>query len=335
MGFRRVFPLFLALTVPVFAQTSSPTTTSNPAQASNSMQASTEEASLPKPESGSVSSAKLDLTPDANGKLSEQQMQQLFRVAAEKDEENDKRQRDYTYIERDVDHKLDGNGQTKSTEIKTYDVMEIDGEQVQKLIAKDDKPLDAKNAAKEDAKIQKIIDKRKNESEEARQKREAKEEKDREDGRKFVREVADAYNFTLVGSEKLEGRDDWVIDAEPRPGFVPHMKEAKFLSKFHGRVWIDKDELQLAKMDIQALDTVSIGWVLARLHKGTEVMYEQTRVNDEVWLPIHLTYKLDARLALVKGFKLSGEQSFRDYKKFRTSARIVRVGKVVKDPPPQ
>ena len=40
----------------------------------------------------------------------------------------------------------------------------------------------------------------------------------------------------------LGGRDAWVIDAEPRPGFEPHMKEAKFLTKFRGRVWIDKND---------------------------------------------------------------------------------------------
>ena len=198
-------------------------------------------------------------------------MQQLFRVVAEKDIENDKRLRDYTYIERDVEHKLDGKGQVKSTEVKTYDVMEIYGEQVQRLIEKDDKPLSEKDAAKEEEKIQKIIDKRKNESEGDRKKREQKEEKDREEGRKFVREVADAYNFTLVGTESLGGREAWVIDGEPRPGFEPHMKESKYLSKFHGRVWIDKNDLQLAKMDVECLDTVSWGLFLARFHKGSRV----------------------------------------------------------------
>ena len=54
--------------------------------------------------------------------------------------------------------------------------MEIYGEQVQKLIAKDDKPLSGKEATKEDEKIQKLIDKRKNESEEDRKKRLAREE---------------------------------------------------------------------------------------------------------------------------------------------------------------
>jgi len=269
-----------------------------------------------------------DLKPDAKGKLSQEQMQQLFRVVADKDIENDKRQRDYTYIERDEEHKLDGKGQVKSTEVKTYEVMEIYGEQVQRLIEKDDKALNAKDAAKEEEKIQKVIDKRKNESEDARRKREQKEEKERQDDRKFVREVADAYNFQLVGTEGLGGREAWVIDAEPRPGYEPHTREAKFLPKFHGRVWIDKDDDQLTKMDVECIDTVSVGWFLARIHKGSRIVYEQTRVNDEVWLPKHLSVKVDVRLALLKNFNVNLEQAYHDYKKFRATARIVGVGEV-------
>jgi hypothetical protein len=269
-----------------------------------------------------------DLTPDANGKLSQEQMRHLFRVVADKDIENQKRVHDYAYVEREVEHKLDGKGETKSTEVRTFEILEIYGEQVRRLIEKDDKPLDSKEAAKEEEKVQKIIDKRKNESEDDRRKREEKEEKEREDDRKFVREVADAYDFKLVGTESVNGREAWVIDGEPHPGFEPQMKESKFLSKFHGRVWIDKSDLQLSKMDIEAIDTVSVGWVLARVHKGTRVAMEQTRVNDEVWLPGHVTFKIDARVALLKGYKLDGEQTFRDYKKFRTSAKIVGVGGV-------
>src|SRR5580698_10058550 len=207
-----------------------------------------------------------DLTAGPDGKLSQEQMRQLFRVVAEKDLENDKRQRNYTCIERDVQNNLDGKGQTKSTEVKTYEVLEIYGEQVQRLIEKDDKPLDAKDAAKEEEKIQKIIDKRKNESNEDRKKREEKEEKGREEDRKFVLEVADAYNFKLVGTELVGGREAWVIDGEPRPGFVPHMKQSKFLTKFRGRVWIDKSDFQLAKMDVECLDTISWGLFMARIH---------------------------------------------------------------------
>lgn len=253
-------------------------------------------------------------------------MQQLLRVVADKDMENDKRLRNYTYIERDEERKVDGKGDVKSVDVTTYEVMELYGEQVQRLIEKDDKPLDAEDSAKEEKKIQKIIDKRKNESEAERKKRAEKDEKDREEGRKFVREIADAYDFKLVGTELVGQREAWVIDGEPRPGFVGHMKESKFLSKLRGRVWIDKNDLQLAKMDVECLDTISWGLFLARLHKGTRVMLEQTRVNDEVWLPLHFTAKIDVRLALLKEYNVNLEQTYRDYKKFRASARIVSVG---------
>jgi hypothetical protein len=269
-----------------------------------------------------------ELTPGPDGKLSQAQMQDLFRIVADKDDLNQKLERDYTYVDREVQNKLDGKGQNKSTEVKTYEILEIYGEQVRRLIAKDDRPLDGKDTQKEDEKVQKVIDKRKNESDSDRRKREEKQAKEREEDRKFVHEIADAYNFTLVGTEAVGGREAWVIDGEPRPGFEPHMKDAKFLSKFRGRVWIDKGDLQLAKMDVEAIDTVSLGWVIARVHKGTRFMLEQTRVNDEVWLPRKIAFKIDARVALLKGFNIDGEDTFRDYKKFRTSSKIVGMGEV-------
>jgi hypothetical protein len=269
-----------------------------------------------------------DLTPDANGNLSQEQMRQLIRVVTENYRANYKKERDYTYIDREVENKLDGAGGIKGTESKTYEIMELYGEQVQRLIAKDDKPLSGKDAAKEEERIERLTSKRKNESEEDRAKRQADEEKQREKNREFVREVADAYDFRLAGSETLGGRDNWVIAGEPRPGFQANLKEAQMLSKFHGRLWIDKNDLQLAKMDVEAIDTVSFGWVLARIHKGTRLVFEQTRVNGEVWLPQHISFKFDARVALFKGYNQLDEETFRDYKKFHTTAKMVGVGEV-------
>jgi hypothetical protein len=57
-------------------------------------------------------------------------------------------------------------------------------------------------------------------------------------------------------------------------------------------------------------------------------MLQQTRVNDEVWLPSQVTARIDLRLALLKGFNVGLEQTFRDYKKFRVSSKIVEKGEV-------
>jgi len=170
------------------------------------------------------------------------------------------------------------------------------------------------------------MDKRKNESDSDHEKRRKKEEKEREEGRRFVREVADAYSFRLAGVETPEGRATYVIDAEPNPGYQPHSKEARILAKFRFRAWIDRSESQWRKVEVECIDTVSIGLFLLRLHKGSRAVVEQTRVNDEVWLPKHVSVKAEARVALLKGLNIDEDVTFSDYRKFRSDARIVSVG---------
>ena len=266
--------------------------------------------------------------PAAAPELSQDQIRNFIREAAEKDIENDKKQRDYTYIQREEEHKLDGKGQVKSSESRTYEIMVLYEEPVRKLIAKDDKRLSDDDARKEDEKVQKIIEKRKNESEGDRKKRLEKQDKDREDGRRFVKEIADAYTFRFAGNENLGERETLVIDADPRPGYEPHMKDARFLPKFRFRVWLDQNDKQWVKLDIQCIDTVSVGLFLLRVHKGSSIQIEQLRVNDEVWLPRHVSLKLDARLALLKGLNMAEDVTYRDYKKFRTDTKILPVGEL-------
>ena len=166
---------------------------------------------------------------------------------------------------------------------------------------------------------------REQETPEQRDKRLRKEEKEREEDRALVREVADANTFRLVNTERLDGRETYVIDAKPRPDFHPHLKDAKYLPKFRGRVWIDSAETQWVKLEVEAIDTVSWGLLLARIHKGSRIGIELTRVNDEVWLPKSVSLKLSARVALLKNFNVLEDVSYRDYKKFRTDTRIVPV----------
>jgi len=294
---------------------------------------SSNDAPVPKESSNPASATQSK--PAAPATLANDQIKELIRKVAENDIANDKLLRDYTYTERQETKKLNKRGEITSTESKTYDVLQIYGETVEKLVAKNDKPLSEKDAAKEDEKVQKVIDKRRNESNSDREKRIKKEEKEREEGREFVKEIADAYDFTLVKVEPIDGRPAWVIDAQPNPGFIPHRKEARFLSKIVGRIWIDQAEDELVKIDCQVTDTISLGLFLARLHKGTRVVYEQTRVNDEVWLPVHAAIHVDVRLALMKEFDQDIDVTDRDYKKFRTGTRIIGMQEINQKPHPE
>ena len=143
-----------------------------------------------------------------------------------------------------------------------------------------------------------------------------------------MKEIADAYNFTHVGTEQVEGRDTYIIAAEPRPGFEPRRKEARFLTKIRGRIWIDSAESQGVKLDAELIDTISFGLFLARLHKGTHILTELTRVNDEVWLPRHTAVHVDVRVAFLKNFNVNVDVTDKDYKKFHAETKIVGMEEV-------
>jgi len=247
---------------------------------------------------------------------------ELVRHAADAEMENEKKAKTYTYIQRSETKKMDGDGKVTSTESETSEVMVLYGEHVERLIAKNDQPLSAKDAAKVEEKINKFMSDRKNETDEQRKKRLADEQKSEEQEKSYVSEIADAYNFTIDGVEKLNGRDTYKISAEPRPGFEPKSRFAKFLPKFHFKVWIDKDDKQWVKMDAEALGDASYGLFLFRIHKNSRFSLEQTRVNDEVWLPLHVHGRIDARILIFKSLNEELDFTYKDYKKFRSEVKF-------------
>jgi len=248
---------------------------------------------------------------------------EMIRKAAENDDANDLKARSYTYTEQVEEHKLNSQGGVASTESRTYEILFLAGEQARKLIARDGKPLSPADQQKENDKLDKIIRERRQETPEQKQKRLAREEKDREEDRAFIGEIADAYNFTLQSPEMVNGREAVVIDATPRADFHASTRDGKYLPKFWFRVWIDEAECQWVKLDVEAIDTVSWGLFLARLHKGSRVLLEQTRVNDEIWLPKSERLWLSARVALLKNYHIEEDTTFQNYKKFSAQSRIV------------
>jgi hypothetical protein len=255
--------------------------------------------------------------------LNNDQIRDLIRQASEHDLVNERRQRDYTYVKQERTSRRNGKGELESVESRTYDVMFLYGEPVERLIARNGQRLSDNEAAKEEEKIQKLMNKRKNELEADRQTRMRTQEKDWLEEREFVLEIAEAFDFRFAGVESMDGQETYVIDAEPRLGYRPRRKQANILLKFRFRVWIDKAERQWVRFDAHFIDTLSFGWFVVRLHPGSYVSLKQTRINDEVWLPRHVNVKIEARVALLKNFKEDIDVAYSDYKKVRVHTRIL------------
>lgn len=248
---------------------------------------------------------------------------EIVRRSTEENHRTEKLAESYTFIERQDQRGFDSKGRVQRHTVKSYDVTLTEGSPYRRLIARDDKPLPPDEERGEQQKLEKSIQQRRSETPAQRGKRLADWHRKREHEREFLHEVPDAFDFSMVGEETLDGRRVYVIDATPRRDFRPRTNDGKLLTKMKGRLWIDAETYDWAKAEAQTIDTVSFGGFALRVGPGTRFTLQQARVNEEIWLPKQVTVTWQARLLLFK--KLSGQvdYTYSDYKKFQSDSRIV------------
>jgi hypothetical protein len=231
--------------------------------------------------------------------------------------------RNYTFLERAETRELESAGHVKTRKIMQYDVTMLEGSPYRRLVGKDDHPLSPDEERAEQTKLQDSIAQRRKETPDQHAKRIAEWEKRRQREREPLDEIPDAFNFRLVGDAQIDGRDAWIIEATPRPGYHARSSMAKLFPKFRGKLWIDKGDLQWVRTQAEVTDNISWGLLVARLAKGARLDVQMARVNDEVWLPKRIEANASGRVALVKMFRIEAETSYSNYRKFQVESSIV------------
>lgn len=211
----------------------------------------------------------------------------------------------WTCLETDVT-RSDGSDETNVSE-----VIPLDGTPYDRLLSKDGRPLSGSAERKEERKYDHAKKERDEESPEQRDARIRKYENERA----FVKDIPDAYALRLLGDQVINGRPAWVIAFTPRPDFVPTTPHGGMLSHVDGKLWIDKQDVQWAKAEAQVAQSISIGWILARIGRGAHFELEQTRVDNGVWLPRKLTISGDALVMMVHSKPINEEMTWSDYRR--------------------
>jgi len=243
----------------------------------------------------------------------------IIRRSVERDAYNFERFKNYTFLERVEERRYGRSGDLSSKEIQTYEFMVLGDRPYGKLVERDDKPLPAKEARREQEKLDKESAKRQRESASDR----AKQDRDRAEERRYLREVPEAFVLTLQGTEQIGGRPVWIIGAQPKPGYKPKLKRAEMLAHLRGRIWVDQADYQWVKAEVEVINPISFGLGLVRLAPGSILDFDQVRVNEEVWLPAHIAVRADARLAYLRKLCEELDVTYRDYHKFQADSRIV------------
>jgi hypothetical protein len=253
----------------------------------------------------------------------------IVRRSIEVENENAKRARNYTFLQRTEERDLDGKGQVKSKRSKTHDVTMLEGSAYRRLIERDDRPLPPEEEKQEQAKLQKSIEERRRETDAQRARRLAEYEKRPGRNRGMMSEIPDAFDFRLRGEEIIESRPVYVIDATPRAGYQPRNSQARMiLPKLKATLWIDKADFSWVRVQAEVIDTVSVGLFLLRVSKGAQLELEQTRVNEEVWLPRRVLMSASGRVGLVKKLNVQQEMTFRNFRKFQSDSQVVSTSEV-------
>jgi len=244
---------------------------------------------------------------------------EIVRRSVERDWTDFESRKNYTYQEHSEFRRYARSGATAKVRSETNEILILGGRPYERLTARNAKPLSAREERREQAKLDTELARRQHES----AAEQARYQKERTEERAFIREIPDAFTFHLVKTDTVSNQPAWVIEARPKPGYRAVHSRAKDFAKVRATIWIEKATYHWVKVDADVLSTISVGFGLLRVAPGSSMHFEQTRVNDEVWLPSSMLVRFEARLALLKVLRGEYDIRYSDYRKFQSDSKIV------------
>ena len=232
----------------------------------------------------------------------------------------DKIKENYTGRRATEETQFDGSGKVTKVERQEYTFFYLNGEEISTLVGEDGKPLSEQKQAKQNEITKKRIEEvqkeqAKKEDQEKKAREEGKDEKDKDEPgiEIFLR----ACQFVNPRHERFRGQDVLVFDFEGNPEYKPKNIAEHVAQQLAGVVWIDEKQHEVVRLEAYFVkDFRFAGGLLANLQKGTSFIFEQTFLNNEVWLPTYEEAHVGVRVLLVKGFKVNEVTRYSDYQRF-------------------
>ena len=212
---------------------------------------------------------------------------------------------EYKHFERDREDGKD----------RTYEISLIEGSPYQRLVAVNGKPLSPAEEVREEQRLRQVISRRQHHSPQRRAARIARYEKDRKRDHLLMEQLTEAFNFTLIGEQKLGPYEVYALRATPRPGYRPPNNETKVLTGMQGQLWIEKKSFQWVKIEAEVIRPVSIEGFLARVAPGTRFEFEKMPVSGDIWLPNNFAMIAHAKIMGFISHRTQEDDTYWDYVK--------------------
>ncbi len=229
--------------------------------------------------------------------------------------------RQYTCHMSEEEDKTDSDGNVKSRAMKDYDVFYIGDQQALHLLAKNGKPLEGREKQDEDDKFNRKFDELKKKQAElaADPKKQAKQQ---EEDEAQISDFLRAELFTNPRRVAFRGHEVIAFDVNGNPDYKPKKRIDAIIQKLSGTMWVDEQSREIVRLEARFTDSVKIGGgLVASLAKGSNFVFEQEKIKDEVWLPSYAEVHFSGRIVFVK-LKQNFIDRYSSYKKFGSSATL-------------
>jgi hypothetical protein len=149
----------------------------------------------------------------------------------------------------------------------------------------------------------------------------AKKRKEREE---LIGAARTAFLFTLIGTEQRDGHVLLRYRMDPNPAFKPNSRATSIYPRVRGTVWIDEASGQLARIEGEVTDDISLGLFLAKVYKGSRFMQERYEMAPGLWLPSFSQYDFDGRKFL-SSFSLHERTFYSNYRRVGTPKEALEL----------
>ena len=262
----------------------------------------------------------------------------LLRDLSKNQEETDKRINDYTFTRKVTERELDDKGVLKKEKVTVYEVYPFAGYGwVHKLVSENGVALTPEREAKEQKRVAEELEKAEREAPRRTEKRErerarrrakqrakaaksgGKEEAEDDEDDVEISTFLRACEFLSPRRERFRDRDVIVFDFRPRAGFSPSNRGESLVSKLSGVIWVDPTERQVMRLEARLVESFKMGGgLLASVKPGSAFLFEQTRLEEGIWLPRYSQVNASARVMLFKGLSINETNEYSDFKRFST-----------------
>jgi hypothetical protein len=123
----------------------------------------------------------------------------------------------------------------------------------------------------------------------------------------------DAFLFTRLGSEKVGDRTLMKFQMDPNPSFRPTTRFTSIFPKVHGFAWVDESAGQLARVECDVTEDISVGLFLGKIYKGSHFMQERYEFLPGVWQASFSQYDFDGR-KLFSAFSVHERTFYSNYR---------------------